>query len=104
MDSIRKKREIDRLERDVEELRRLASKGSEDDLERLHREVKDLKREFYQHLGAWQRTQLARHAHRPYTLDYITVLFEEWSEVHGDRGFADDPAIVAGLARFHGQA
>jgi acetyl-CoA carboxylase carboxyl transferase subunit alpha len=104
MDPIRKKREIDRLEHDVEELRRLASKGSDDELDRLHREVEELKREFYQHLGAWQRTQLARHAQRPYPLDYINMLFEEWSEIHGDREFADDPAIVAGLARFHGQA
>ncbi|MBI1749785.1 MAG: acetyl-CoA carboxylase carboxyltransferase subunit alpha [Acidobacteria bacterium] len=104
MDAIRKKREIDRLEKDVEELRRLASKGSDEELERLHREVEELKREFYRHLGAWQRTQLARHAHRPYTLDYINMLFEEWCELHGERGFADDPAIVAGLARFHGQA
>jgi len=103
MDPIRKKRQIDRLEQDVAELRRLATKGSEDEVERLHREVEELKREFYQHLGAWQRTQLARHAHRPYTLEYVNMLFEEWNEIHGDRGFADDPAIVAGLARFHGQ-
>ena len=103
MDPIRKKREIDRLEHDVEELRRLANKDSDEDLDRLHHEVEDLKREFYRHLGAWQRTQLARHAHRPYPLDYINLLFEEWSEIHGDRGFADDPAIVTGLARFHGQ-
>ncbi len=104
MDPIRKKREIDRLEHDVEELRRLASKGSDEELDRLHREVEELKREFYQHLGAWQRTQLARHAQRPHPLDYINMLFDEWSELHGDRGFADDPAIVAGLARFHGRA
>ncbi len=104
MDPIRKKREIDRLEHDVEELRRLASKGSDEDIDRLHREVEELKREFYRQLGAWQRTQLARHAQRPYPLDYINILFEEWTEIHGDREFADDPAIVAGLARFHGQA
>jgi acetyl-CoA carboxylase carboxyl transferase subunit alpha len=104
MDPIRKRRELDRLEHDVEELRRLAGKGSDEELARLHREVEELKREFYQHLGAWQRTQLARHPQRPYSLDYINVLFDDWSEIHGDREFADDPAIVAGLARFHGQA
>ena len=103
MDPIRKRREIDRLEHDVQDLRRLASKGSDAELERLHREVEELKHEFYAHLGAWQRTHLARHAHRPYTLDYIGMLFEDWSEVHGDRNFADDPAIVAGMARFRGQ-
>jgi len=103
MDSLRKKRELDRLQHDVEELRRLANRSSDAELERLHREVEELKREFYRHLGAWQRTQLARHPQRPYTLDYINILFDDWSEIHGDRGFADDPAIVAGLARFHGR-
>ena len=55
------------------------------------------------HLKAWQRVELARHLQRPYTLDYISLLFENFSEVHGDRAFADDPAIVCGMARFHGE-
>jgi acetyl-CoA carboxylase carboxyl transferase subunit alpha len=100
-------REIARLEQDVEELRRLAGKGlgadAESDLERLHREVLELKREFYRNLGAWQRTQLARHPQRPYTLDYIRLLFTDFSELHGDRAYADDPAIIAGMARFQGK-
>ncbi|MBI4467023.1 MAG: acetyl-CoA carboxylase carboxyltransferase subunit alpha [Acidobacteria bacterium] len=54
-------------------------------------------------LRAWQRVELARHPQRPYTLDYIPLLFENFSEIHGDRGFADDPAIVCGTARFHGE-
>jgi acetyl-CoA carboxylase carboxyl transferase subunit alpha len=101
MDATRKKRELEQLEHDVAELRRIASKSSDAELERLHREVEELKREFYRHLGAWQRTQLARHPQRPYTLDYINFLFEDWSEIHGDRSFADDPALIAGMAKFH---
>jgi len=101
----RKKKELDQLEYDVEELRRLSSGGDagREELDRLRREVAELKKEFFTHLGAWQRTQLARHRQRPYTLDFIRLLFEGFTEIHGDRGYADDPAIVCGLARFHGQ-
>ena len=55
------------------------------------------------HYKAWDKTELARHPQRPYLLDYIDRIFTEWSEIHGDRGYADDPAIVAGMARFHGE-
>jgi acetyl-CoA carboxylase carboxyl transferase subunit alpha len=100
----KRKRELERLEHDVEELRRIAPLDvSEAELERLRQEVAELKREFYLHLGAWQRTQLARHAQRPYPLDYVRLLFQDFTELHGDREFSDDPAIVAGLARFHGR-
>ena len=51
----------------------------------------------------WRKIELARHPQRPYTLDYIERIFTDWSEIHGDRGFADDPAIVCGMARFHGE-
>jgi acetyl-CoA carboxylase carboxyl transferase subunit alpha len=107
MDRKERKREIDRLEHDVEALRRIAgdtaSESADEEIERLHRQVMELKREFYRHLGAWQRTQLARHPQRPYTLDYIKLLFTDFSEMFGDRNFADDPAIVAGMARFQGR-
>ncbi len=104
MDLRRRKREIERLEHDVEKLRRLTSpEASNEELERLRREVAELKREFYAHMGAWQRTQLSRHPQRPYALDYIRLLFQDFSEVHGDRAFADDPALVAGMARYHGR-
>jgi acetyl-CoA carboxylase carboxyl transferase subunit alpha len=104
MDHGRQKHDLERLEQDVEELRRLAGVGDEPsaELERLRREVAELKREFYAHLTPWQRTQLARHAQRPYTLDYVRLLFENFNEMHGDRAYADDPAIVCGLARFQG--
>jgi len=99
-----RQREIARLEQDVEELRRLAGgEVNETELERLRREVGELKREFYTHLGAWQRAQVARHPQRPYTLDFIRLLFTDFMELHGDRAFAEDPAIVAGFARFHGR-
>jgi acetyl-CoA carboxylase carboxyl transferase subunit alpha len=96
--------EIDRLERDLEELRRISKQGTADpDIERVREQVNELKREFYAHLGAWQRTLLARHPQRPYTMDYIRMLFTDFAELHGDRAFGDDAALVAGLARFHGR-
>jgi acetyl-CoA carboxylase carboxyl transferase subunit alpha len=99
-----RKREIEQLERDVEELVRLASEDDKaaQELERIRGEVAELKREFYTHMGAWQRLQLARHPQRPYTLDFVPRLFEGFSEIHGDRGFSDDPAMVCGMAWFHG--
>jgi len=102
MERTRRAREIEALEREVAELRRLSSPGeSETELERLQQQVGELRREFYTHLGAWQRTQLARHPQRPYTLDLVRLLFTDFTELHGDRFFGDDPAIVGGFARFH---
>jgi acetyl-CoA carboxylase carboxyl transferase subunit alpha len=102
MDMKGRRDEIKRLERDLEDLRRIASTGSSDpDIEKLRQQVNELKREFFAHMSAWQRTQLARHAQRPYTLDYVRLLFTDFMELHGDRAFGDDPAIVVGLAKFH---
>jgi acetyl-CoA carboxylase carboxyl transferase subunit alpha len=97
--------EIDALERDVAELSRLSVPSGETtvEIERIRREVEDLKRDFYTHLGAWQRLQLARHPLRPYTDDYIRILFENFSEIHGDRNFSDDPALITGMATFQDQ-
>jgi acetyl-CoA carboxylase carboxyl transferase subunit alpha len=97
--------EIEALERDVSELGRLTdpTDATAADVNRLRREIEELKQEFYAHLDSWQRLQLARHAQRPYTDDYIRLLFEDFSEIHGDRGFADDPALIAGMAWFHGK-
>jgi acetyl-CoA carboxylase carboxyl transferase subunit alpha len=102
--TVERQREIDRLEKDVEQLRHLAS-GEEADaeVERIRRQVGELRQEFYEHLGPWQRAQIARHAQRPYTQDFIGLLFTDFVEIHGDRGYGDDKAIVAGLARFHGR-
>jgi len=97
--------EIEALERDVAELSRLTdpTDATSEEIDRIRREVEELKHEFYAHLGAWQRLQLARHPQRPYTEDYIRFLFENFSEIHGDRNFADDPALLSGMAWFHGR-
>jgi acetyl-CoA carboxylase carboxyl transferase subunit alpha len=99
-----RQREIERLERDVEELRRLAStQENEAEVERLKREVLELRREFYTHLGPWQRAQIARHPQRPYTSDWINLMFTDFVELHGDRGFGDDKALITGLGKFRGR-
>jgi acetyl-CoA carboxylase carboxyl transferase subunit alpha len=96
--------EIDRLEREVEELRSLAIDETADaEVERIRQQVAELRREFYTHLGPWQRAQIARHQQRPYTLDYIGLLFTDFVELHGDRAFGDDKALIAGLAKYHGR-
>src|SRR5215470_10620905 len=99
-----RRKEIERLEKDVEELRHLAGEAEADsELERIRQQVAELRREFYIHLGPWQRAQIARHQQRPYTLDYVNLLFTDFLELHGDRGYADDKAIVAGLAKYRGR-
>ncbi len=99
-----RRKEIERLEKDVEELRHLAGEAESDtELERIRQQVAELRREFYTHLGPWQRAQIARHQQRPYTLDYVNLLFTDFMELHGDRGYADDKAIIAGLAKYRGR-
>jgi acetyl-CoA carboxylase carboxyl transferase subunit alpha len=104
MEKRQRRRELEQLEREVEDLQRLSRNGSSPpELAKLREQVSELRREFYSHINAWQRTQLARHPQRPYTLDFIRLLFTDFSELHGDRAFGDDPAIVGGFARFHGR-
>jgi acetyl-CoA carboxylase carboxyl transferase subunit alpha len=69
-------------------------------LKHLQHQIQFLREQIRAHVNAWQKTELARHAQRPYTLDYVERLFGDWSEIHGDRTFGDDPAIVCGFARF----
>ncbi len=88
------------LRRRIEET--AAAEGDPDQLAALQAELTKVADEIYANLTPWQKTLVARHPQRPYTLDFIGYLFEEWTEVHGDRKFADDPAIVAGFARFRG--
>lgn len=75
-----------------------------DEIQRLQKKADVLVKETYSKLSPWQVTQVARHPQRPYTLDYIDLMFTDFHELHGDRAFADDRAIVGGLARFNGQA
>ena len=97
--------EIDALERDIAALSQLTdpADASAPDIERIRREVAELKRDFYLHMSPWARVQLARHPQRPYTDDFIRLLFENFSEIHGDRYFGDDPSLVAGMAWFQGK-
>jgi len=91
------------LEKKIEEISGIP--GGEDrseDLGRLQRRLETMRQEVYGRLTPWQRTLVARHPRRPYTLDYIHLLFTEFREVHGDRKYADDPAIVAGFALYKG--
>lgn len=73
------------------------------DINKLEKKADKLRKDIFSNLTRWQRTQLARHAERPYTQDYIENIFTDWFEVHGDRNFRDDPALVCGFARFDGQ-
>lgn len=68
---------------------------------KLEKKAEKLGNDIFSNLNRWQRTQLARHQNRPYTLDYIDMVFTDWFEVHGDRNFRDDPALVCGFARFN---
>src|SRR6185295_16193989 len=74
-----------------------------DEIARLQKKSLQLTKEIYSKLTAWQVAQVARHPQRPYTLDYVNGIFSEFRELHGDRSYADDPAIIGGLARFNGQ-
>jgi acetyl-CoA carboxylase carboxyl transferase subunit alpha len=79
-------------------------KSTDSDLEKSPADLQQLRQSGSQSGKAWQRALLARHEQRPYTLDFVERLFQGFSEIHGDRRFADDPTIVAGMAWYHGQA
>lgn len=97
--------ELDKIEQQITHLQSLGGQTTEvrREMAELGDRVKELRRDVSAHLNAWERTELARHPQRPYTLDYIDRIFTDWSEIHGDRSFGDDPAIVCGMARFHGE-
>ncbi|KKW66827.1 acetyl-CoA carboxylase subunit alpha [Lampropedia cohaerens] len=95
------------LEQRIEELRTV-NDGHESvnlaaELEQLAKKSQQLTRDIYKNLTPWQTTKVARHADRPYTLDYVREIFTDFTELHGDRHFADDNSIVGGLARLEGQ-
>ncbi len=96
------------LQRKLDELRKHPHAGSlgltlEDEVSRMERKLAETRREVFSNLTAWQRVQLARHPRRPYTLDYLRDTFTDFQELHGDRLFADDRAMVGGFARLQGQ-
>jgi acetyl-CoA carboxylase carboxyl transferase subunit alpha len=95
---------IAELESKIEELRYVQDDSALDiseEITRLQKKSQSLTKSIYGKLTAWQVAQVARHPQRPYTLDYIGKIFTDFEELHGDRAFADDPAIVGGLARFN---
>ena len=94
------------LEAKIEELHSVQNGSDVDistEIERLEKKSRTLLKDIYEKLTPWQISQVGRHPQRPYTLDYIEHLFTNFEELHGDRSFADDPAIIGGLARFNGQ-
>lgn len=98
---------ISDLESKIEQLRFVQDDSAldiSDEINLLQKKSHALTKEIYANLTPWQISQVSRHPQRPYTLDYIEHLFTDFEELHGDRSFADDPAIVGGLARFNGQS
>jgi len=97
---------IAELETKIEELRYVQDDSAVDisaEIDKLAKKSQTLTKDIYAKLSAWQISQVARHPQRPYTLDYISMLMTDFEELHGDRSYADDPAMVGGLARFNGQ-
>jgi acetyl-CoA carboxylase carboxyl transferase subunit alpha len=97
---------IAELQKKIDELRFVAN-GSEvnisEQIQQLEVKSRQLTEQIFTHLSAWQIAQLARHPQRPYALDYVRGLFTDWEELHGDRAYKDDPAIVSGVARLDGR-
>jgi acetyl-CoA carboxylase carboxyl transferase subunit alpha len=91
------------LEARIEAIRRAGRPGTDGEVRRLEERLQRLQRKIFGKLTAWQRVQLARHPRRPYTLDLIPLLTEDFIELHGDRLYGDDHAIVGGLARLDGR-
>ncbi|MCH8269469.1 MAG: acetyl-CoA carboxylase carboxyltransferase subunit alpha, partial [Acidobacteria bacterium] len=101
--------ELEGIEREIEALAKNSSNSeappdadTANRIEQLTGQLNQLKAEVAAHPSPWSRVQMARHSQRPYTLEYAKHLFQDFTELHGDRTFGDDPALVAGLARFHG--
>lgn len=93
------------LEQKIRELKEYSTEKVDfsTEIKKLEKKASKLREEIFTSLTRWQRTQLARHVNRPFTLDYVQHIFTDWFEVHGDRNFRDDPAIVCGFARFDGK-
>jgi acetyl-CoA carboxylase carboxyl transferase subunit alpha len=93
------------LEKKIEELNALSRQGLDigADVANLENNIEQMRADIFADLSRWQTAQVARHINRPFTLDYINLMFTEFVELHGDRNYGDDHAIVGGLARFDGQ-
>ncbi|HKR65265.1 MAG TPA: acetyl-CoA carboxylase carboxyltransferase subunit alpha [Thermoanaerobaculia bacterium] len=96
---------IQQIRRRIEELSAMeAEPATQAEITELQQKLSRVSHEIYSNLTPWQKTLVARHPQRPYTLDFVNFLIDDWSEIHGDRKFGDDAAIVAGFGRFRGIA
>src|SRR5579864_4127904 len=97
--------DLENIEKQIEYLESVAGDNAQarHDLRRLHQQVDSLREQLQASFSAWQSTEMARHPQRPYTLDYVQHMFTDWSELHGDRLFGEDPALICGMARFQGE-
>ena len=97
--------ELEKIEQQIAQLEAAAGENTEAQrqLKALEERVGNLRRQVTAAMGAWQKTELARHPQRPYLLDYVSLMFDGFDEVHGDRRFGDDPAMICGMAKFRGQ-
>ena len=103
--AVKAQRQLEAIEQQIGQLEAKAGQDQEAHLQLKHlqHQIQFLREQIRAHVNAWHRTELARHSQRPFTLDYVERLFTDWSEIHGDRFFGDDPAIVCGLARYQGE-
>jgi acetyl-CoA carboxylase carboxyl transferase subunit alpha len=103
--AVKAQRQLENIEGQIAQLEARAGKDQEAHLQLKHlqHQVRFLREQIRMHVNAWQKTVLARHPQRPFTMDYVERLFTDFSEIHGDRLFGDDPAIVCGIARYQGE-
>src|SRR5271157_973785 len=101
---LKAQQELGRIEQQLERLQSLPGQDQDirGQIQQLHDRIHDLRAQVAAHFSAWQKAELARNPQRPLMLEYVERIFANWTEIHGDRGFADDHAMVCGMARFHG--
>src|SRR4051812_36287429 len=93
------------LRRQIQELESYPARpGVDKEIDKLRSRLRKETDEVFKNLTRWQKTLVARHFERPFTLDYVELLMSDWVEMHGDRAFGDDPAIVSGFATFRGRS
>ena len=103
-DTLNQREEVEHLEKQIQEVSRLTSNNNtEKELGRLRSRLDYLRREIFAKITPWHRIQLSRHPQRPHVQDFINLIFEDYTQLHGDRYYADDPAMIGGMARFHGE-
>jgi acetyl-CoA carboxylase carboxyl transferase subunit alpha len=102
--AVKAQRQLESIEKQIAQLEAKAGKDREahSQLKHLQHQIGFLREQIRLHVNAWQKTELARHPQRPFGMDYVARVFTDFSEIHGDRFFGDDPAIFCGFARYHG--